>query len=82
MKLKDHNGIMLSLIKNCEYYNLNEKQFLESINKILSKGISRKAYCNYKKNYLKINNFNLLTNQYLLENLINTSLKDWKYNQL
>ncbi len=36
-------------MKSCEYYNLNEKQSIECINKIINRNITRRTYYNYKR---------------------------------
>ncbi len=42
--------LILQLIKSCENYdNLNEKETINAINKLLIKDISRRTYYNYKK---------------------------------
>lgn len=46
---KNYVDFLIQLIKNCEYYDLTEKQSLELINKKLSKPISRSTYYSYKK---------------------------------
>ncbi len=41
--------LILHLIKSCEKYELTEKESLETISKILGKGISRRTYYYHKK---------------------------------
>lgn len=43
------SNLILHIIKICETYDLTEKESLETINKILNKGILRRTYYNYKK---------------------------------
>lgn len=43
------SNLILHLVKSCENYDLSEKESLQTINKILDKGISRRTYYNYKK---------------------------------
>jgi hypothetical protein len=43
-----NENLIIHAIKNCEYYDLTEKQSLELINGKLSKPISRSTYYNYK----------------------------------
>ena len=41
---------ILYLIKSCENYDLDERESIESINRVLGdKSISRRTYYNYKK---------------------------------
>ena len=54
---------ILYLIKSCENYDLNERESIESINKVLEdKSISRRTYYNYKKKLYDSQIFGLLKN--------------------
>jgi len=46
---KQKEQLILHLIKSCENFNLNEKESIGSLNKVLDKNISRRTYYNYKK---------------------------------
>jgi len=46
---KEKEQLILHLIKSCENFDLNEKETINAINKILGKDISRRTYYNYKK---------------------------------
>jgi hypothetical protein len=60
---KEKEKPILYLIKSCENYGLNEKESIESINKILGdKKISRRTYYNYKKKLYDSQTFGLLKN--------------------
>jgi hypothetical protein len=48
MNMEKNSNLILHLIKSCENYDLNEKESIETINKILNKNISRRTYYNYK----------------------------------
>lgn len=49
MRYQKRKQLILQLIKNCEYYHLDEKRSMECINNILlNKPISRRTYYNYK----------------------------------
>lgn len=48
-KLNEQSDFLLNLIRNCEYYDLSEKQSIDLINNIFSKPISRSTYYNYKR---------------------------------
>ena len=48
-KNSNNSALVLHLIKSCENFDLTEKESIETINKVLDKGISRRAYYNYKK---------------------------------
>jgi hypothetical protein len=53
----------LYLIKSCENYNLDERDWIESINKVLGdKSICRRTYYNYKKKLYDNQIFDLLKN--------------------
>ncbi len=49
MTRKRNSNLILKLIQSCENYQLTEKESIETINKILDKGISRRTYYNHKK---------------------------------
>jgi hypothetical protein len=60
---KEKEKQILYLIKSCENYDLNERESIESINKILrDKSISRRTYYNYKKKLYDNQTFGLLKN--------------------
>jgi hypothetical protein len=46
---KKNQQLILHLIKSCENYDLNEKESIKTINKILNKDISRRTYYYYKE---------------------------------
>lgn len=49
VKMLNKKQDLLHLIKSCENYDLTDKESIETINKVLEKGISRRTYYNYKK---------------------------------
>jgi len=54
---------ILYLIKSCENYDLDERESIESINRVLGdKSISRRTYYNYKKKLYDSQTFCLLKN--------------------
>ena len=54
---------ILYLIKSCENYDLDERESIESINRVLGdKSISRRTYYNYKKKLYDNQTFGLLKN--------------------
>jgi len=60
---KEKEKPILYLIKSCENYDLNEKESIDSINKVLcNKSISRRTYYNYKKKLYDSQTFGLLKN--------------------
>jgi hypothetical protein len=60
---KEKEKPILYLIKSCENYDLNERESIESINKVLGeKSISRRTYYNYKKKLYDSQTFGLLKN--------------------
>ena len=60
---KEREKPILYLIKSCENYDLNERESIESINKVLGdKSISRRTYYNYKKKLYDSQTFGLLKN--------------------
>jgi hypothetical protein len=60
---KEKEKPILYLIKSCENYDLNERESIESINKVLEgKSISRRTYYNYKKKLYDSQTFDLLKN--------------------
>jgi hypothetical protein len=60
---KEKEKPILYLIKSCENYDLNERESIESINKVLGeKSISRRTYYNYKKKLYDSQTFSLLKN--------------------
>ncbi|MGD9673686.1 MAG: hypothetical protein AB7U98_09435 [Candidatus Nitrosocosmicus sp.] len=60
---KEKEKPILYLIKSCENYDLNERESIESINKVLEgKSISRRTYYNYKKKLYDSQTFGLLKN--------------------
>ncbi len=61
--IKEKEKPILYLIKSCENYDLNERESIDSINKILGdKSISRRTYYNYKKKLYDNQIFDLLKN--------------------
>lgn len=49
-KLSDkEQQLLLQIMRSCEYYHLNEKQYMKCINNILSSNISRRTYYLYKR---------------------------------
>lgn len=60
---KEKEKPILYLIKSCENYGLNERESIESINKVLgNKSISRRTYYYYKKKLYDNQTFSLLKN--------------------
>lgn len=60
---KEKDKPILYLIKSCENYGLNERESIESINRVLGdKSISRRKYYNYKKKLYDSQTFGLLKN--------------------
>jgi len=60
---KEKEKPILYLIKSCENYDLNERESIDSINKVLGdKSISRRTYYNYKKKLYDSQTFDLLKN--------------------
>ncbi len=60
---KEKEKPILYLIKSCENYDLNERESIDSINKVLGdKSISRRTYYNYKKKLYDNQIFDLLKN--------------------
>jgi hypothetical protein len=60
---KEKEKPILYLIKSCENYDLNERESIDSINKVLGdKSISRRTYYNYKKKMYDSQTFGLLKN--------------------
>ncbi|KAA2283557.1 hypothetical protein [Candidatus Nitrosocosmicus sp. SS] len=60
---KEREKPILYLIKSCENYDLNERESIESINKVLGdKSISRRTYYNYKKKLYDSQTFDLIKN--------------------
>ena len=60
---KEKEKPILYLIKSCENYGLNERESIDSINKVLGdKIISRRTYYNYKKKLYDSQIFGLLKN--------------------
>ena len=60
---KEKEKPILYLIKSCENYDLDERESIESINKVLEdKSISRRTYYNYKKKLYDNQIFGLLKN--------------------
>lgn len=60
---KEREKPILYLIKSCENYDLNERESIDSINKVLGdKSISRRTYYNYKKKLYDSQTFGLLKN--------------------
>ncbi len=46
---ENYSGFLIELIKNCEYYDLTEKQLMKLVNSNLFKPLSRSIYYNHKK---------------------------------
>ncbi|MDF0682311.1 MAG: hypothetical protein P0116_15245 [Candidatus Nitrosocosmicus sp.] len=60
---KEKEKLILYLIKSCENYDLDERQSIDSINRVLgNKSISRRTYYNYKKKLYNSQTFGLLKN--------------------
>ncbi len=60
---KEKEKPILYLIKSCENYGLNERESIDSINRVLgTKSISRRTYYNYKKKLYDSQTFGLLKN--------------------
>ena len=60
---KEKEKPILYLIKSCENYDLDERESIEAINRILGdKSISRRTYYNYKKKLYDSQTFSLLKN--------------------
>ncbi|MGD9673197.1 MAG: hypothetical protein AB7U98_06945 [Candidatus Nitrosocosmicus sp.] len=78
---KEKEKPILYLIKSCENYDLNERESIDSINKVLGdKSISRRTYYNYKKKLYDNQTFGLLKNScyntigvklFILDDLLN-----------
>jgi hypothetical protein len=61
--IKEKEKPILYLIKSCENYDLDERESIESINRVLGdKSISRRTYYNYKKELYDSQTFGLLKN--------------------
>ncbi len=84
---KEKEKPLLYLIKSCENYDLNERESINSINKVLGdKPISRRTYYNYKKKLYDIQIFNLVKNScyntygvklFILDGILN----DWEHSK-
>ncbi len=60
---KEKEKPILYLIKSCENFDLNDRESIDSINKVLrDKSISRRTYYNYKKKLYDDQIFDLLKN--------------------
>jgi hypothetical protein len=60
---KEKEKPILYLIKSCENYDLDERESIEAINRVLGdKSISRRTYYNYKKKLYDSETFGLLKN--------------------
>ena len=60
---KEKEKPILYLIKSCENYDLDERESIEAINRVLGdKSISRRTYYNYKKKLYDSQTFGLLKN--------------------
>jgi hypothetical protein len=81
---KEKEKRILYLIKSCENYDLDEKESIKSINKVLgSESISRRTYYNYKKKLYDNQIFSLLKNSLYNSygvklGLLDCILDDWE----
>jgi hypothetical protein len=82
---KEKEKPILYLIKSCENYDLDERESIDAINKVLgNKSISRRTYYNYKKKLYDNQIFDLLKNScyntygvklFVLDSILN----DWEH---